>query len=163
MMACHSTSVWRLVFNLTAMKLVMIVLFASLMTVGARAQRMEMLACAEKTAIGHSWSVRAGLSTRYIIQPGFFFQSSVNDSPEPVIVKQTTIGGYIFVSLLTTERMQFGGIGFVGLTNEKFVYVTPGVETRIFVTNHIVFNIAAGYRYGYPSVSGGAGIRLLKK
>jgi hypothetical protein len=137
--------------------------FALVTSVSAYGQRIEMSGAIEKTAVGYAWGVRAGLSGRYVLQPGVFFQSASNQTLEPVRTNVTSVGAYVYVSLITTEKIQFGALWLVGLTDQKFIYTTPAVETRIFVRNHLMLTFGAGYRYGYPSVSAGAGVRFFNK
>lgn len=130
----------------------------------ALAQRLEISAGAEKTAIGSSVSARFGLSQRYKVQGGVFFQTGRNRGPaEFAFQKYDFAGGYLHLPLATSDKLIFGVLVYGGLVNNEFFVVTPAFETRVRVFPGAGVLFGCGYRYGYPSAQVGLVYQFLNK
>ena len=84
---------------------------------------------------------------------GAFYQAGIlNDAKESLKLNDAFYGILFQVPLAKTQKIDFFATARLGLVNEDFFVVVPGLETRIKTWRKLstVFNM--GYRIGYPAI-----------
>lgn len=84
---------------------------------------------------------------------GAFYQTSLSNSVDESLNGKDTFYGALFqIPLAKTEKINFFATARLGMANENFFVVVPGLETRIKTWKklHTVFGM--GYRVGYPAI-----------
>jgi hypothetical protein len=107
----------------------------------------------EKTATRCLYGGGLTLETKGKWGMGAFYQVGIpSDAKESLKLNDSFYGILFQVPLAKSQKIDFFATARVGLVNEDFFVVVPGLETRIKTWRKLstVFNM--GYRVGYPAI-----------
>ncbi|MBA4056061.1 MAG: hypothetical protein C0490_15205 [Marivirga sp.] len=134
------------------MKKSMLLLFIIISTC-ATAQDLIVSAGAELTVKGHQYGGSLLLETRKLWGAGVFYQAGISRDTGEGNLNNPFYGIALQAPIASSERILFGAVMRMGLVNDRFFVVVPSLETRISITPKAGASLAAGLRYGYPSLS----------
>ena len=117
------------------------------------AQSIIFVGQSELTVSGPQYGLAFGYDFKSQWGGGAFYQSEIKRSHE-VIVPNSLYGAYLQIPLVKTDRIVFFARLRSGLSNEKFLVVLPGLETRVKMFRRTGCAFEMSMRMGYPSLSG---------
>lgn len=141
------------------MKTIFLFLF-TMLSIGAKAQDLIVSAGGEKTVNGNQYNGSLLFETKKFWAAGAFYQAGINREPSEGRLRDPFYGLVLQAPLAQSERILFVAVLRTGLVNDRFVVVTPALETRISVTRKAGLSVGAGLRYGYPSLSARLFVKL---
>lgn len=136
--------------NFIAAILILILLAFS---VSARSQGLEITSRAQQTIMG----MQTGHGIEYRSSKGFgvggFYQSTNYMSFEQSVTNYPFYGLDLSAPLVKCGNVQVLAHVMTGMVNQKFLIVTPEVETRMTITGFLKLGVGAGYRSRQAAVS----------
>ena len=72
-------------------------------------------------------------------------------------------GVFLIAPIVKTKKISFYGQLRAGLVNDRFLLLTPSLETKIKITKWLAIGTGSSYRYGYPTFLFKTHISLLKR
>ena len=118
------------------------------------AQRLHLSAGMEKTATRCLYGGGLTFETKRKWGLGGFYQASIRDEAKEGVKLNDAFYGILFqIPLATTQRIDFFATARMGIVNENFFVVVPGLETRIQTWRKLSTIFSMGYRVGYPSIA----------
>lgn len=139
----------------------MIRLSLTIMLVGiiffAKGQAIHFSAGVEKTATRCLYGGGLTFETKGKWGLGAFYQAGIiNEAKESLKLNDAFYGVLFQVPLVKTQKIDFFATARLGMVNENFFVVVPGLETRIKTWRKLSTIFGMGYRVGYPAI----GIKL---
>lgn len=139
----------------------MIRFFLTLMLVGvigfAKGQTLHFSAGVEKTATRCLYGGAVTFETKGKWGLGAFYQAGIiNEAKESLKLDDAFYGVRFQVPLAKTQKIDFFATARLGMVNENFFVIVPGLETRIKTWRKLNTIFAMSYRVGYPAI----GIKL---
>jgi len=130
---------------------------------GAYAKMMAVSAGLEKTVAGNQYTVTLTRETAKKWSFGLFYQEdlSLGANHEKITSAPFNFyGSLISVPLVKSQKIQFSLLTRVGLADNQFLVIVPSMETRMTLNRRYAVAAGAGYRMGYPALSGRLIIKL---
>lgn len=123
----------------------------------AKGQTVHFSAGAEKTATRCLYGGGLTFETKGKWGLGAFYQAGIiNEAKESLKLDDAFYGVLFQVPLAKTQKIDFFATARVGMVNENFFVIVPGLETRIKTWRKLSTIFSMGYRVGYPAI----GIKL---
>ena len=108
---------------------------------------------AEKTATRCLYGGSLTVETKGKWGVGAFYQAGIlSDAKESLKLNDAFYGVLLQVPLAKTQKIDFFATARLGLVNEDFFVVVPGLETRIKTWRKLSTIFSMGYRVGYPAI-----------
>jgi hypothetical protein len=108
---------------------------------------------AEKTIAGYEY----GSSLTYRVKPlfafGGFYQASIGRESERMTVNNPFYGILVSAPLRKCDQMNFYANTRIGLVNQNFMVIVPGIETEIQIFKTISLGIGMSMRKGFLSAN----------
>jgi hypothetical protein len=137
-----------------------VILGLLLVSVITHAQSFTLSPGVEKTVAGYQYAVSADFRSKGNWYFGGFYQSSIGSAVEGGSAKQTLYGVRTAFPLAKAENLAFLVNLRMGLADNQFVAVIPGVETEIKLTRQLSFVLGTSVRMRQLAASGKVVIKL---
>jgi hypothetical protein len=131
----------------------LIILFVLSSGVGAKAQELVIAILAESTVAGPQYGGALGFEFKSKIGIGAVWQTELSTESENTNPHQL-YGGYVQVPISKSEKLALLANMRIGFSDEKYLVVIPGIETRLSVTKRLGVAFGMGMRMNYPAISG---------
>jgi hypothetical protein len=116
-------------------------------------QGLHLSAGVEKTAKRVLYGGGLTLESKGKWGIGAFYQTSLSNTVDESLNGKDTFYGALFqIPLAKTEKINFFATARLGMANENFFVVVPGLETRIKTWKKLSTVFGMGYRVGYPAI-----------
>lgn len=126
----------------------------------AAAQQISFSPLVERTVAG--WQYGSSLLYENSSKWGFgaFYQSIVRRGPEGITMKNPFAGILINTPVSKSEKLNLYVHTRIGLTNNRYVVLVPGLETELKLVKHLSISGVMSFRMGYPSAMGKVNIKF---
>ena len=140
-------------FNLLFMRFIFIILLLTSGFSATRGQGIQLSVGVEKTATRCLYGGDLTFESKGKWGLGAFYQAGVpNEAMESLKLNDAFYGLSLQVPLAKSQKINFFATLRMGLVNENFFVVVPGLETRIKTWRKLSTTFGMGYRVGYPSI-----------
>ena len=136
------------------MKQLTVIVFEILFfVVSANAQHVLFVPTIEKTVAGNQYGAQLLFETKGEWSFGGFYQASLQNNSEGTQTSNPFYGIAVNAPLIKSDRIGFLFNARGGVVNQHFVVVTPGLETRLKISNVMSIATLMSIRMTYPSAS----------
>ncbi|MBL0745823.1 hypothetical protein [Chryseolinea lacunae] len=108
--------------------------------------------------------VQVGASVSYLSKRefslGVFFVKSASRSDAWSTPHVVFYGVHTAVPLMRTSKIVFSGTFRAGLSNQQFVVVVPGAETRLMTNRRVQLVSSVAWRYGHAALGAALLLKL---
>lgn len=115
---------------------------------------------AESTAAGLQGGVVSGFIGKKQFSMGGFYLASIGRTQSDLVAPVRIYGVFAGIPIVKSSNLVFNVNGRVGISNDQFLVVIPGFDTRIRLTNWANVDLGAAWRYGRPAISAAMIIRI---
>lgn len=145
---------------LRAIIMTLVFLIVYFFTQATMAQQLVISPMTEKSVAG--WQVGSVIKfqTKGKWSLGAFYQTSLTANVEDENIKDTFYGAVVYAPLVRTDKLIFYVNLRGGVVNEKFVAITPGIETEINLFKNLSFALGTSIRMQYPSATARINLKL---
>ncbi|SMD35983.1 hypothetical protein SAMN04488029_2641 [Reichenbachiella faecimaris] len=116
-------------------------------------QGLRVSSLAEKTVMG----LQVGTEVSYLPNQGLtfggFYQRNIRGANEIGQQIYEYMGGMVSFPLTRCDRLRLNAVLRGGLSNRRFVIVTPGLETELKISKLFSFNFGMAFRAGEAATS----------
>jgi hypothetical protein len=131
----------------------MVICFVLTSGVTIKAQELVVAILAESTVAGPQYGGTLAFELKNKLGIGAMWQTELSRESETAIPHQL-YGGYIQVPIAKSEKIALLANVRVGFSDEKYLVVIPGLETRLSITKRLGVAFGMGMRMNYPAISG---------
>lgn len=131
-----------------------------MMTLQGLGQRLKMSTSIEKTIMGVQLGSVVSYEFANHFSIGGFYQKNLRGTSETDQRKYEFTGGIISVPIAQCTNIMVSGNLRAGLSNKRFVIVTPGVETEISISKLLSVSLGVSIRAAEAAISSRLIIRL---
>jgi hypothetical protein len=131
------------------------IVIAFMLSSGLTVKAQELVAAlqAETTVAGPQYGGTLAFELKNRIGIGAMWQTELSKGSDATI-SHRLYGGYIQLPIAKSEKLALLANLRVGLSDEKYLVVIPGLETRLSITKRTGIAFGMGMRMNYPAVSG---------
>ena len=134
------------------MRFFLLVVFVTIVF-SAKSQSLQLSIGVEKTAPKCLYGGGLTFETKKKWVLGVFYQAAIlNEAKESLKFNDAFYGLVVQVPIAKSQKIDFFATARLGLVNEDFFVVVPGLETRIKTWRKLSTTFGMGYRVGYPSI-----------
>jgi hypothetical protein len=134
------------------MRFFLLVVFVSIVF-SAKSQTLQLSIGVEKTAPKCLYGGGLTFETKKKWGLGVFYQAAIlNEAKESLKFNDAFYGLVVQAPIAKSQKIDFFATARLGLVNEDFFVVVPGLETRIKTWRKLSTTFGMGYRVGYPSI-----------
>lgn len=134
-------------------KIILLVLEFTFFVVVANAQRLSLVPTVEKTVAGNQYGTLLVFQTKRLWSMGGFYQASFARNGEGVLSSNPFYGVSLSAPLVRSGKVNMLANGRVGVVNEAFLVVVPGLETEVRINRFISVSSLMSVRMSYPSAA----------
>ncbi|MBS1509010.1 MAG: hypothetical protein JSS79_20400 [Bacteroidetes bacterium] len=134
-------------------KIILLILEVTFFAVVANAQHISLVPTVEKTVAGNQYGSLLVFQTKRLWSIGGFYQSSVTRTSEGIQTSNPFYGVSISAPLVRSGKINLLANGRVGVVNEDFLVVVPGLETEVKISRSISVSSLMSIRMSYPSAA----------
>jgi hypothetical protein len=109
---------------------------------------------AETTSAGLQVGGVAGFMGKKQFSIGGFYLSSISRAQSDLATTVRIYGVFAAIPLVRATKIVFSINGRLGISNDQFLVVVPGFDTRIQLSRWAHVSLGAGWRYGKPALNG---------
>jgi hypothetical protein len=118
-----------------------------------KAQELVVAIQAESTVAGPQYGGTLAFELKNTIGIGAMWQTELSRKSEATIPHQL-YGGYIQLPISKSKKLALLANLRVGFSDDKYLVVIPGLETRLSITKRMGVAFGMGIRMNYPAISG---------
>ncbi len=152
------SEIWSLIqsthreLSIFKMRLFVTIILIGFITV-AKSQTLHLSMGLEKTAPRCLYGGGLTFETKGKWGLGAFYQTGIlNQGKESGELNDAFYGVLFQIPLAKSQKIDFFATARLGMVNENFFVVVPGLETRIKTWRKLSTTFGMGYRVGYPSI-----------
>jgi hypothetical protein len=141
-------------------KLILLLIEVTFFVVAANAQHLSLVPTVEKTVAGNQYGSMLVFQTKRLWSIGGFYQASLTRTSEGVQTTNPFYGVSISAPLVRSGKLNLFANGRVGVVNQDFLVVVPGLETEVRITRSISVSGLMSVRMSYPSAAARISIKI---
>lgn len=134
-------------------KIILLLIEVTFFVVAVNAQQLSLVPTVEKTVAGNQYGSLLVFQTKRLWSVGGFYQTSLTRTSEGIQTSNPFYGVSISAPLVRSGKINLLANGRVGVVNEDFVVVVPGLETEVKITRFIGVSALMSMRMSYPSAA----------
>lgn len=122
-----------------------------LVAISGFAQKVSFSPLTEKTTLGLQYGSSLSYQTASKWGLGVFYQASIQKNEKGISQENPFYGLIVNIPLGRSEKVNVYAHTRVGIVNNLFFVLTPGLESELKISNHLSISGIMSFRMGNPS------------